>query len=148
MGSVSKVLAIWQKIAIFQDPMMTAKTCLWIQARVIVFYFSTNLAKTNFFELNISRNIDIQYLFEFQAYFQIYDTFYRSCLSVFNWKTSIGIQWRYLLDFWNYAENRSYGGKKYYFLAFLQIYITSNPILFNFSHNVNLIYNYVKLSTT
>ena len=44
---------------------------------IVIFYFSRN----------ISRNIEVKYIFNFKAFLFVLDTFYISCLSDFNRST-------------------------------------------------------------
>ena len=57
---------------------MTVETCS-SQVREIVELFSNNIAKTFSYGLNISKNIEIKYLFHLKTYFHVTDTFHKSC---------------------------------------------------------------------
>ena len=59
------------------------KTWSSIQSRNCFFYFSNNTFKTCWDELKTSRNINIKYIFHFEAYFHELDTFQTSCLNAF-----------------------------------------------------------------
>ena len=64
----------------FYDSIMAAeKYSSWIQARELGFYFSNNVAKTCFYGLDISRNIETKCLFHFKAYFHILETVLPKC---------------------------------------------------------------------
>ena len=60
-------------IVIFQDSIMAEKTYSLIKAREI--YFSNDVAKTCSYELEISRNTEINHLFQFKHFFHVIDIF-------------------------------------------------------------------------
>ena len=68
----------------FIDLAKDCYTCSWMQARGIVFQFSNNFVETCLYALEIFKNIDIKYLFNFKEYFYLFDTFYKCCLKAYN----------------------------------------------------------------
>lgn len=70
--ALRKNLPIWQKIVSFQGFIMVAEICLDGNQGKLVFQFSI------FFCENISRNMEIEYLLYFKAYFNVIDLFHTS----------------------------------------------------------------------
>ena len=60
---------------------MAGETCLWMQMRKIVFYFSSIVANSCSHGLEITGNIEIKCLFHFKACFNVLYRFHTSCIS-------------------------------------------------------------------
>ena len=80
--SAQKVLAI--HFFFFNSKMAAETDVRNCKGGKLVFYFSNDGAKTCSYGPKISRNIEIKYLFHFNAYFDILGTFHTSCMKAFN----------------------------------------------------------------
>ena len=77
-------MVIRQKAFIFLRNSIAAEACLQIQVMEIGFLFFKQCCQDG-----IEQNIDIKYLFHFEEYLHVLETFHASCLSAFNCRAGI-----------------------------------------------------------